>query len=236
MWKGVIKFIAVLILGMGGGIFASGVIWPYLITHKAQSEQFPVHITETRQVIIQENTALKDAIGKVQKAIVAVKTRTKSGKVLTGSGLVVTSDGLIITLASLVPRGDKFIFSVDGQTPDYQILRRDVESNLALVKIKKEHLTTVQFSDFNQLRIGERVFLLGVVIGGNKKDQRVVNAGIVKTFNDNLIQTNILEKKGLEGGSLFNINGELVGIATITPRGEVEAIPVVTIKKFCGFK
>ncbi len=242
MLKNIFKIIVVFVLGIGGGIFADQILWPYFIErplfYEYRLERLPVYITERKEIVIQENTALRNTVEEVEKAVVAVRTKTGvplgSGKNLTGSGLIITSDGLMITLAELVPQGNSFAFFVDGKVPEYQILKRDLKENLALVKIKETNLATVKFADFDKLRIGERIFLLGAVLE-NKGLRKIVNQGIVKTFDGESIETNILEEYNLQGSPLFNIEGELVGMTTIDSQGKVRAIPVTKIREFCGF-
>jgi len=237
MLKNIFKIIAIFILGMGGGIFADQILWPYFIErplfYEYRLEQAPIYVTERNEIVIQENTALKDAVEKVEKAVVAVRTRTGE-EILAGSGLIISSDGLMITLAELVPRGANFIFFVDDKVPKYQILKRDLKENLALVKLEETNLATVGFADFDKLKLGERVFLLGKVLE-TKGFQKIVNQGIVKTFNKDSIETNVFEEYNLKGSPLFNIKGELVGMNTIGSDGKVIAIPVTKIREFCGF-
>lgn len=89
-------------------------LWPYLIErplfYKYRLEQSPVYVTERKEVTIEENTALQDAVEKTEKIVVGVKTKLNSGKVLEGSGFIVTADGLIVTLNELVPQGSVFTF------------------------------------------------------------------------------------------------------------------------------
>ncbi len=237
MTKNIIKIIIVFIFGIVGGIFANQILWPYFVErplfYKYQLANIPVSINETREITIQENTALQDAVERIEKSIVGIRTKTKTGKVITGSGLVVTSDGLIVTWSELVPKGGDFVFFVDGKTPNWQILKRDVENNLALVKIEKEDLVTVGFADFDKIKLGQRVFLSGMIF--IKTDRlKMVNQGIIKFFTRDYIRTNIFEKNTLKGSALFNINGELLGLNTIDSEGKVTAIPITIIRDFIG--
>jgi len=143
MLKNLFKIVGIFILGIGGGIFADQILWPYLVERPLFSqyrlEQSPVYLTERKEITIQENVALKNAIEKVEKTVVGVRTETKVGKILEGSGLLVTADGLVVTLAELVPQGSTFSFFVDGELASFQILKRDLKENLALVKIEKSN-------------------------------------------------------------------------------------------------
>ncbi len=226
---------------MVGGIFADQILWPYFGEEPFfynQLADFPVSISETKEVTIQENVVLQGTVEKVEKTVVGIRTKTKDGKTISGSGVAVTSDGLIVTLAELVPSGGNFVFFVDGETPDWQILKRDVKNNLALVKVEKKDLATIGFADFDELRLGERVFLVGV-IWEKTGSLKMVNEGIVKFFSQDekngYIRTNIFEKNTLSGSALFDIKGELLGLNTIDSEGKVTAIPITTIREFIGF-
>lgn len=240
MIKNILKFIAVFVIGIVGGIFADQILWPYFIErplfYKYRLEQAPVYVTERNEIIIQENNALQNAVKKVEKAVVGVVTETKEKKVLTGSGLIITSDGLMITLAELLPQTGNYTFFVNGKTPKYQVLKRHSEENLALVKIEEGNLSTIGFADFGKLILGERVFLIGAVFQkGSSAPLKMVNEGIVKFFTKDYIRTNIFEKNILSGSPLFNIKGELLGLNTIDSEGKVTAIPVTKIRAFLGF-
>lgn len=238
MVKNILKILAIFILGMVGGIFADQIFWPYFVErplfYQYRLEKAPIYVTERKEVTVTENVALQNAVEKVEKAVIGVRTETKTKKILDGSGLILTSDGLVVTLADLVPYGSNFSFFVDGESVSFQILKRDSKENLALVKIEKTNLPTVGFANFEKLKLGERVFLVGTIFqkAGTKK---IVNEGIVKNFDENLIETNISEEIFLQGSPLFNIKGELLGLNTIGKKGEVLAIPIPKIKQFARF-
>jgi len=239
--KWVLKILGVFILGIFGGIFADQILWPYFIEkplfYQYRLEQSPVYVTEKKEVTITENIALQNAIEKVEKTIIGVQTKTKTGKILAGSGLILTSDGLVVTLADLVPQGGNSSFFVDGETASFQILKRDLKENLALIKIEKTNLPTVGFANFEKLKLGERDFLVGVIFKNQKTTLPgyVVNEGIVKSFDENSIETNIFEKNNLTGSPLFDIVGNILGLNIIDKEGKVSAIPIPKIKSFAGF-
>jgi len=217
---------------MIGGIFSSQILWPYFVEDQSL-EQGPVYLTETKQIYIQENVALVNAIEKAEKTVVAVKTQAQTGKILQGSGLIVTSDGLMVTLAELVPYGSSFGFFVDDKQVSFQILKRDLKENLALIKILDSSSATASFARLEKLKMGERVFLIGAVFE-EETPSKLVNEGIVKAFDENLIQTSIIESSLLAGSPLFNIEGEILGINTIDSEGRVDTIPVSKIRAFVG--
>lgn len=236
MTKNILKIIAVFAIGTVGGIFADQILWPYFIErplfYKYRLEQAPIYVTERNEIIIQENTALIEAIEKVEKAVVGIRSQSKTGKVLEGSGLVVTSDGLVITLADLVPSGWEVSLFLDGKTMTPKVLQRT--DDLALLKIEQTNLPTASFADFNSIKLGERVFLVGVIFE-DEVPQKNVNEGIIKTFNTETLQTSVFDSTDLQGSSLFNIEGQLVGLNTVDKYGRVSAISIKQIRDFLQF-
>lgn len=238
MLKNIFKIIAIFILGMVGGIFADQIFWPYFIErplfYQYRLEQPPVYVTERNEITVQENVALQNAVEKIEKVVVGLETKTKAGKTIEGSGLIITSDGLMVTLAELVPQGANLLFFIDGKTPSYQILKRDSEKNLALIKLEEKNLLTIGFADFEKIKLGQRVFLVGAIIK-NRSLQKTVNEGIIKTFNEDSVQTNILDKDVVKGSPLFDIEGKLVGLNVVDSGGAISAISINKIKEFVGF-
>lgn len=238
----ILKIIGIFILGIVGGIFANQILWPYFVErpllYQYQLERNPVYVTERKEVFIQENVALKKAVEKVEKVVVGVRTETGtpsgSGKILEGSGLIVTSDGLLVTLAELVPQGSAFSFFIDGKQTSFQVLKRDLKENLVLIKVGETNLPTVSFANLEKMKLGERVFLVGVVFEEGEPS-KIVNEGIVKTFNEVQIETNIFENDILRGSPLFDIEGEVLGLNIIDSEGKVITIPISKVKSFVGF-
>ena len=234
--KLILNVLMFFIIGMVGGIFAEQIFWPYFI-EKPIMEQYhiserPIYVTEEKTSYIEENKALKEAIDKAKNTVIGVKTKTISGRILEGSGFVLSSDGLIVTLAELVPQGSTFSFYVDGEAVDYQILKRDLAINLALVKLNSKKLSSAGFANLKTTYLGERVFSLG--IEANEPVQYLVDEGVIRTIKEKIIETNINDE-GFVGSPLFNIKGELVGINVPSINGLLTVIPVNVIREFAGF-
>lgn len=227
MIKKAVKFFGFFAAGIAGGILGVQ-IWLYFFP-----PQQSVYITERQEIIIRENDALENAIEKSEKMAIGVRTVTSTGKVLEGSGLIITADGLAVTLADLVPQGSNFTFYVQGQPVAFQILKRDLKENLALIKLEKNNLPTASFADANEVKLGERVFLTGLIFE-NKIPKTEVNEGIVRSFDQNYIQTNIFEKSNMKGSVLFDIKGNVLGINIVDGEGRIICILAKKIKEFSG--
>ena len=233
----ILQILFCFVVGIVGGIFAEQILWPYFVErplfYEYGLEKPPVYITERKEIKIQENVALQEAIEKVQGAVVGIETQTKKGKFLLGSGIIVTSDGLCVALSELVPVGSSSSFSIKGNRTSFQILKR--KGDLALIKLDlKDSSSTPPFADLDKKKLGERVFLLGKVFGKGGLE-KVVNEGIIKSFEGSLLKTNIFEQISLQGSPIFDIEGNFLGLSIINSQGEDSILTNTVIKDFIGF-
>lgn len=219
-------------LGFGGGVlalhlFSFGYIERFLV--EGRSELAPIQLVETREVIIRENEVIIDAVEKIQRAVIGVKSPGTEG-----SGVIVSSDGLVVTLADLVPAGATFSFHINGEALPYEVKKRDLVNNLALIKVEGSSLPTLEFSDANGPKNGERIFLVGTIFDDRGNVTKSVNEGIVKRVEGNRIVTNIFEDEKLAGSTLFDIKGRVLGINSVSADGSVTAVSISTIREFAG--
>jgi S1-C subfamily serine protease len=248
MTKIIFKILLVFLLGVFGGVWAQVYLLPYLASRPFFEEidliknlgEREMTINPIQRITVQENTALIEAITKVEKTVIGVKTKTNAEEILEGSGLVLTSDGLVVTLANLVPQGSDFYFYANGQWLSFQILKRDIKNNLALIKLSGENLGTSGFADLEKTKIGERVFLLNMEFEESTSTNKLlitpnmsVNEGIISFITADQIKTNIYEVNAA-GSPLFNIAGDIIGLNAVDQLGRVSIIPISVIREFAG--
>jgi len=137
-----------------------------------------------------------------------------------GSGVIVNSDGYILTNNHVIEGADQIEVALrDGRTTSAQLVGRDAESDLAVLKINLPELPAITFGMSEQLRVGDVVLAIGNPFGVGQ----TVTSGIVSatgrshlglsTF-ENFIQTDAAINPGNSGGALVNAYGQLVGINT----------------------
>ena len=238
MKKKLLEILKVFVISIFGGLFAQQIIWPLLLQNSffAQYKQSeaPIYMTESSEFFIQENTALEKAIEQVERSVVGIRTITNNDNVLEGSGLIVTSDGLAVTLAELVPLGSDLSVYIDGALVSAQVLKRDLEENLALIKIDKSNLGTLSFAEADKIKLGKRVFLLGIIFD-NGDIGKVVNEGSIRFLSEDLIETNMFDGQSLLSSPLFDIEGSFLGLNFLNLEGRVVTLPIGKIKNFTGF-
>jgi serine protease Do len=230
MIKKIAKIIGIFALGILGGIFADQVFRFYL---PPEQDGRPIYMTEKKEVVIRENIALTNSIEKVKNTVIGVKSKTQAGKIIEGSGLTITADGLIVALADLIPQGSTFYFYIDGRPVAYQILKRDAKLNLALIKVEKNNLATASFAEMDKIKLGQRVFSLGVIFASSTPEN-IIDEGIIRKLSANFIETNMVKIENAQGSILFDIEGNVVGINQTDEEGNLTTIPISVIKGFVG--
>jgi serine protease Do len=162
-----------------------------------------------------------------------------------GSGVIISKDGYIVTNAHVVKGADSITVTL-GDNPDIeynaQLIGIDVDSDLAVIKIKAKNLQPIKLGDSNKLKVGDIVFAIGNPFGVGQ----TVTKGIVSALNksnvginryENFIQTDAPINPGNSGGALIDSRGVLIGInsAILTRSGGNNgigfAIPVNMVKE-----
>jgi S1-C subfamily serine protease len=166
-----------------------------------------------------------------------------------GSGVIISDDGYIVTNNHVVEDAENVEVKLnDNRTFTAQIVGRDPNTDIALLKIKASNLPFIRYGDSDQLKLGEWV----LAVGNPFNLTSTVTAGIVSAKGRNLgildsdykiesfIQTDAALNMGNSGGALVNTKGMLVGItsAILSPSGAYAgnsfAIPVNIVKKVVG--
>lgn len=191
-------------------------------------------INKTEQIVVTENTAVEEAINKINSCLAVVQTVKKDKVIKQGSGVIVTNDGLIITANDLILNGlyNYQVILSDGTLLDGKIIRRDIFNNLALIKIEANNLSVISLGGLDSLHLGQRIILIGAQINENKF-YRFANIGTVRGLSEETLAVNLDEiNLSANGGPLINIKGEMVGMNIIGHNGLVKTIPAKIIADF----
>jgi Do/DeqQ family serine protease len=204
----------------------------------------------------------KDAAAKIIPAVVHVRNtryvqqynpydiyfgRQYSNKVLkqegTGSGVIISPDGYIITNNHVIKGASELEITLsDKKTYQARVVGKDIDTDIALLKIDATDLPSVSLTDSDNIQIGEWVLAVGNPFNLNT----TVTAGIVSAKSrdlegskkiDSFIQTDAVVNPGNSGGALVNTQGDLVGINTMIYSGNGSyigysfAVPSNIVKK-----
>lgn len=239
--KKILNIFFILLLGGLGGILADQFILPRLagipifsnIEFIQQAGNGTVIINPTKEIIITENIAIEEAIDKITPRLVVVHSYWNDSLISQGTGFVVTSDGLIITANDLIStKANKYIIFRNNHSADAQIIKRDSDNNLALLKIEETNLPVAVFADLGELKLGQGIILVGIeLIEGGLN--RFVNLGIVRSIVSGVLRVDLTEESELANGSpLINIKGEVIGLNLVNKSGLFRIIPSSQIKTF----
>ena len=174
---------------------------------------------------------IPDIVDKVSPSVVGISCMTNSGTV-TGTGIIMSADGYIITNAHVV-NGASAISVVlpssytdessgnDDSTIEAELIGKDTQTDLAVIKINKNGLTAAEFGTSAEIKVGEVSIVIGNPLGFDLANS--VTAGIISatdrtlTIEDrtmNLIQTDASINNGNSGGPLINAYGQVIGVTS----------------------
>ena len=138
-----------------------------------------------------------------------------------GTGVVIDERGYIVTNFHVVENvRDIRVTLASGKSFSAQLVERDSETDLAIIKINKcSELKVITMGDSEDLLTGEPVIAVGNAYGY----EHTVTQGIVSALHRavqvsdaqyyaDLIQTDASINPGNSGGPLLNIDGQMIGI------------------------
>ncbi len=140
--------------------------------------------------------------------------------------MIISPDGYIVTNNHVIEGADRIAVHMnDRRNFEARVVGRDPSTDIAVLKIDADDLTTLSYGNSDDVRVGEWV----LAVGNPMNLTSTVTAGIVsaKARNINLlqydpsrdifplesfIQTDAAVNPGNSGGALVNASGELIGI------------------------
>ncbi len=212
----------VLVVVFGVGIFSG---WTFARsgagTTTAASSSSP---STTVSTSLDSQSVREAAIAKVESSVVEVIGQTSQGTAL-GSGIIVDKNGDIITNNHVVSGVSTLeVVLSNGRNVSAQLVGTDPSNDLAVLRIQPySGMTVATLGDSSQLSIGEEVLAIGNPLGYSG----TVTSGVVSALNRSaressavgltgLIQTSAPINPGNSGGALINLEGQVVGIPTLS--------------------
>ena len=230
--------------------FFSGVLGTFTTLQLSQKQNSGTTTTTTvSKTAVKNENSTTQAVDKVKDAVVSVityssnsqnsllgsdetDTDTNTEQVYSeGSGVIYKKEGdtaYLVTNTHVINGAKKVdIRLADGTKVPGEIVGSDTYSDIAVVKIAADKVTTVaEFGDSSQLTVGETAIAIGSPLGSEYAN--TVTQGIVSSLNRNVslksedgqaistnaIQTDTAINPGNSGGPLINIQGQVIGITS----------------------
>jgi serine protease Do len=151
--------------------------------------------------------------------------RSSEQQVGAATGIVWSKDGYIITNAHVVFNEDAGqvygrikVTLYNEEEYDAEVVGYDRKTDLAVIKVQADNLQPAEFGQSTQLRLGQRV----VVLGNNASYGWSVTQGVISglardvyeetAYAIKCLQTDAVINFGNSGGPLINTSGQVVGI------------------------
>jgi S1-C subfamily serine protease len=161
---------------------------------------------------------------KFRQSVVQINVVTPQGGSV-GSGTIIDNRGYIVTNEHVVVGATQMRVELyDGLTLPAQLTGLYRPEDLAVIKITPpQHMAVATIGDSSQLQVAEYVMAIGNPLGITQ----TVTAGIVSALGRNVpiepgvqlidaIQTDAAINPGNSGGALVDLQGELIGVPTLT--------------------
>lgn len=137
-----------------------------------------------------------------------------------GSGIIVDERGYLLTNEHVISGAEEILVLLqDGRETRAQLVGTDPESDLAVLKIELDNLSTIEVGEPNLARVGDVVLAIGNPFGvGQTVTQGILSAtgryNLQITEYENFLQTDAAVNVGNSGGALIDVHGRLLGINT----------------------
>jgi S1-C subfamily serine protease len=172
------------------------------------------------------STVREAVIARVRPEVVQITVATQQGTAL-GSGVIIDKRGYIVTNNHVVSGAKTVQVTLfNGANVTGQVAGTDAADDLAIVQFTppSANISVATLGDSSKLAVGEEVLAIGNPLGIT---QTVTN-GIVSAVGRNVsegqggatlpgaIQTDAPINPGNSGGALVNLQGDVIGIPTLT--------------------
>jgi len=172
------------------------------------------------------DTLRESVAAKVRPSIVEVYVTLTNGAAL-GSGVIVNSQGYIVTNNHVVSGALTIqVILSDGTKEPAQLAGADAAYDLAVLKIAvpKGGLSVATLGDSTQLKVGQEVLVIGNPLGITQTVTNGIVSALKRSVSEgqgaptiqNAIQTDAPINPGNSGGALVDLQGNVVGIPTLT--------------------
>jgi S1-C subfamily serine protease len=213
----IVALIVVLLLILGIGVFAGWQIGKSGSTGTSSS-------TQPGSTAASLNALPEAVAATFRQSVVQINIVTQQSGGL-GSGTIIDNRGYIVTNYHVIEGAKQIQVELyDGLQLPAQLTGIDPPDDLAVIKITPpSHMAVATIGDSSQLKVAEYVMAIGNPLGITQ----TVTSGIVSALGRNVpvgpgvelidaVQTDAAINPGNSGGALVDLQGELIGVPTLT--------------------
>lgn len=177
-------------------------------------------VTSVARQVSDAVTHLK--VEKNQRQNVPQRPNNDNNPAGTGSGFIISTDGFVVTNSHVINGAERIEATLqDGRSFSASVVGDDPSTDLAVIKLDGNNLSTVSFGESDRLQVGQ----IAIAIGNPYGFQYSVTAGVVSALGrtlrsqsgrliDDVIQTDAALNPGNSGGPLVDSTGRVIGVNT----------------------
>jgi 2-alkenal reductase len=227
---------------IGGGLMGS--LTGYYVAHSVRpsTTQYNPNLVSTikpnspalvadSNVTLKEDSAVIDAVKKVQPAVVTVVNQMQPQRgargstvspTASGSGVIIDANGDIVTNNHVIENSQKLqVIFADETKADAKLVGTDTVLDIAVLRVVGKMPAVAQFGNSSALEPGQVAIAIGSPLGDFRG---TVTVGVISALNrtveteTGLIQTDAAINNGNSGGPLIDSLGQVIGINTLAVR------------------
>jgi serine protease Do len=176
--------------------------------------------------------------GALAERVRASVVDVRSSGVGLGAGTIWRADGLIATNHHVTPGAGAEVVLADGRQFSARVVARDVENDLALLKIPANELPVLSNGDARRMRAGELVLAVGNPFGLRAAvTMGVLSVALLELEGGQpreLIRADVRLEPGYSGGPLVDARGRVIGINAMVSGSQALAVPSHLVERLVG--
>lgn len=212
-------------------VFSNPKVFPWVTKLSTASSSSSINTISVTGDVLAIETQVEEVVNKLSPSVVKItstvnvvnpfffQTIPQTGL---GSGVIIREDGLILTNNHVIEDANDIEVTLsNGKTYKGTVVGADSISDLALLKINANGLTSAKLGDSSSVKVGQFV----VAIGNPYGLDHTVTVGVVSAIERNIdtgektmygvIQTDAAINPGNSGGPLVDLSGNIIGINTM---------------------
>jgi len=261
--KSLLLALLIIIILIGGGIYL-GFKWSKKLLETKT-------LVQTKTEIVDEETVVTRVVEKATDSVVTVaiskdvinnsydifkqmfgvsqeRLETTNIERDIGTGFIISEDGLIVTNKHVVSDQTAKYKVVIGKDETVEVVNiyRDPVNDLAIIKVNKTGLKSVEMGDSGKLKVGQTVIAIGTALG---EFRSTVTKGVISGLGrgitaggfgvgmeklEDVIQVDAAINSGNSGGPLFDSSGKVIGVNVAMSQGGQNigfALPINLVKQ-----